>query len=375
MNDYSKITNLIKFAVWNIGTAEADRDVFEEFKRHSIVALPADVLGYLTLTDDLYKEWVSAIGYQVTYYYNYQQLENTLPVSVPYVILKGSAAAKYYFHPEYRTMGDIDIITRREDFQTACDELLQNGYNEVPCYYEKHRQFMKGDTIIEVHRYFALKGDDERAKYVDDLIFDNISGTHYLPDSQNGIVLLEHIRSHLYSGLGLRQIIDWMMFAHKCLSDEQWPEFQVFARKSKLEPLAIITTRLCELYLGLPEREWCHSADRKSCELLMTLIMDSGNFGRNHGHEGFISSQFFSSTKSLKGMYRYLQSRGNWHLNEEQESEKTHSFAWLYQLSRYIIKGLGRKAAIKNLIKEYHLGRQRKALFDALLPDAHDEEE
>ena len=45
-----------------------------------------------------------------------------------------------------------------------------------------------------------------------------------LPDEQNGLVLLLHIQQHLRGGLGLRQILDWMMFAQKKLTDELWQE-------------------------------------------------------------------------------------------------------------------------------------------------------
>ena len=92
-------------------------------------------------------------------------------------------------------------------------------------------------------------------------------------------MILEHISQHLENGLGLRQIIDWMMFVHKCLPDENWPEFQVLASNIGMETLAIVMTRMCELHLGLPERMWCKSADNELCGQLMDYILACGNFG------------------------------------------------------------------------------------------------
>ena len=46
-----------------------------------------------------------------------------------------------------------------------------------------------------------------------------------LPSLQNGLVLMLHIVKHLKSGLGLRQIIDWMMYVDKQLDNEKWEEY------------------------------------------------------------------------------------------------------------------------------------------------------
>ena len=77
-----------------------------------------------------------------------------------------------------------------------------------------------------------------------------------LPDDENGIVLLSHIRQHLESGLGLRQIIDWMMFVRSYLNDEMWfSSFHEKAQRTGLESLAVITTKMCQKYLGLTKKD------------------------------------------------------------------------------------------------------------------------
>ena len=103
---------LIRLALWHEGQASPDRETFLEMKQHTVAGLAASVLQELPLPGELYKEWESAVLMQVANYHKLLYIQESLPVTVPYAILKGTAAARYYPVPEYRSMGDIDIMTR-----------------------------------------------------------------------------------------------------------------------------------------------------------------------------------------------------------------------------------------------------------------------
>lgn len=369
MKNETGTINLIKYTLWGTGKPEADERVFSDLKDHTLIALPADLLTSMNLSEELAAQWKNEVLQQLMSYYSYKEQEKDLPITVPYVLMKGSAAGQYYPKPEYRSMGDIDLITKPEDFETACNDMLSGGYEEIPCYYSRHRQFIRNNLVVEVHRSFAIPDNPERAKRVDQLIRENISESHFLPDLVNGIVLIEHIRYHLKMGLGLRQMVDWMLFVNRCLPDEKWPEFRVMAGDTDLEKLAVAMTRTCEIYLGLPEHEWSRNADKKVCRQLMNLVLNSGNFARNFGHDGFISSQFFTNAKTLKGALYFLQSRGNWHLEQKYGHKPLPFIGGLYQLGRYLVQGFQRKGTFKKLLTEYRIGKERNDLFDALLED------
>ena len=101
----------------------------------------------------------------------------------------------------------------------------------------------------------------------------------------------------------------------------------------------------------------------------MNLVLDSGNFARNFGHDGFVSSQFFTSAKTLKGALAFLQSRGDWHLEQEYGHKPIPIVGGLYQLGRYLVQGFHRKGTFRKLLTEYRVGKERNDLFDALLED------
>lgn len=371
IDDQEKLFNLIKRALWNTGTVDTvDWPVYEEMKKHAIAALPAGILSQLDMPDELRQAWKADIYQQIAYNVNYRHAQAELPISVPYVILKGTSAARYYPNSNYRAMGDIDIMPRREDFDTVCNMLLQNGFREITAEDEleraRHREFYNNNVEVEVHAYYAHKNDPEKAKVLDDLIIDHMNASHELPDMVNGIVLLEHINHHMESGLGLRHIIDWMLFVNRCLPDEKWPEFHHLAQITGLDQLAAVTTRMCEIYLGLPERKWCAEAEPGVCKCLMEYVMANGNFGRKLEDGSRMSAAFLSSAGTLKGAIQFLQGRGLLHWKAAQKHRFLRPFAWIYQAGRYLVKGFDRKNTISKLKNEYEDGRKRNDLFDSL---------
>ena len=366
-NDKHKLLFLIQASLWKTGDLRVivDSELYDAMKAHSIITLSASILNRLDFSDDLYELWKNSIYTQIAYNVNCRRVQSNLSLSVPYVILKGTEAAKYYQYPMHRALGDIDIITRHEDFDIALSELLDAGY-EIEKNYDREIGLTKNGVMIELHRSFAKLNNPMHAEYLDNLIIQNINPTHILPDSVNGLVLLEHISQHLVRGLGLRQIIDWMMFVDKCLSDEEWPEFQVLARNIGLETLAIVTTRMCEIYLGLPERKWCESADQNICAQLIEYVLDCGNFGNKRENDRGNTENVFIYARNPVALFKLLQRQGIKNWKAINDFPILRPFAWCYQATRYVRKGLSQDNAGKELREAFIEANKRKAMFDAL---------
>ena len=345
-------------------------DIFQELKKHTITALIAPVLSNLNMSDALRNEWKVTILQQITHHANCKYIQDHFKINAPYVILKGTTAAQYYPYPEFRTLGDIDIMTRHEDFESTCNGFLVDGYKENTASstedFGRHRVFEKNNISIEVHAFFAMLNDPQKAEYLDELIISNINTMHILPDLVNGLVLLEHINQHLEEGIGLRQIIDWMMFVEKCLPDEKWSEFEKMARNIGLEKLAVIVTRMCELYLGLSSHTWCNSVETLLCEDLMQYILASGNFGAKQSNENRLGARLLLYSRTPGSFFRLLQERGlaNWSVLQKYIVLKP--FAWFYQIGRYIRNIFGRNHAMTELKSDIRVAKKRIALFDEL---------
>ena len=366
----TNIFELIKLSLWGEGQPTAGEAEFQEMKSQAIAALPAAALPSLNLPQELAVQWRNYVLQQVAFYVHYRHVQSNLPLDLPYVILKGTSAAQYYPYPEYRTMGDIDIMIRREDYKRVCGIMLENGWRETTSPSElaegRHRSFMHQEFIVEIHTCFASMNDVQKAKAFDDLVIDGINTSHVLPDLINGLVLIEHVNQHLEHGIGLRQIIDWMMFVDRCIRDDNWPEFLAMAEKSGLDRLAIVCTRMCEMYLGLQRHTWCADADPTLCEQLMDYVMACGNFGNKMTSDEAVSENAIAYASTPKAFFSLLQKRGleNW------KAAKKYSFlmpfAWIYQGFRYVSRGIKRDSAVSKLKEEYAAARKRNKMFDAL---------
>ena len=364
------IYNLLKYSIWNGDSSKqihinVSQLIYDELKAHSIQALPANRIKSITVPKELKEQWKSDIIQIIAFYGKYTYVQRNLPIKVPYVILKGTSAAMYYPHPELRLMGDIDLMTSHEDFKQALQELQDAGYHITK---ELNREvvLVKNNIVIELHKSFSSLNTPEQAKYLDDLIINNINSTHVLPDLVNGVVLIEHAYKHLEGGLGLRQVIDWMMFVDKCLPDEKWPEFSSMIRIMGLETFTIVMTKMCEIFLGLPPRKWSEMADTGLCRQLMDYVMSSGNFGSKRTDDQSISENVLTYARTPKALFLLLQQQGlkNWKF--AQKYKLFQPFAWLYQAGRYIVRGLQRDNSIKRLKSEYEVARKRNKMFDAL---------
>ena len=351
------VLNLLKMSLWG-NDIEINGSIlnktYEEMKRHAIIAIPAAILSDLPLSTELYETWKKSILYQLAYYGKYTYIQEMLPVSVPYVILKGTSAAQYYPHPEYRSLGDIDIMTRHEDYKSACIMLLEDGYCETTdrCDHDRgrHRTFEKNNIIVEVHAFFASMNDPVKARIFDDLIIEHINNDHILPDMINGLVLIEHINQHMEEGIGLRQVIDWMMFVDKCLPDQRWEEFQLFASATGLEKLAVSLTRMCEIYLGLSEHRWCAGVDKQLCSDMMDYYMSSGNLGQSLDQKEQTAVVRGTKIRHPVSLIKELQDRGirNW---TGAKNPVLRPFAWIWQGIQFVRSTPGIVGGYKNANK------------------------
>ena len=290
---------------------------------------------------------------------------------IPMVILKGCAAAIYYPNPSLRAMGDIDFLVPPEHFDRAKELLAQNGYEiEDDPRAPRHMHVHKDGISFEQHRFFSSEGIEVEG-YITEGISEieerSIYGSVFpmLTKLANGLVLLGHMVQHLKTGLGLRQVIDWMMFVHAELDDALWnTAFQKAANETGLETVAVTMTRVCQLYLGLTDSiRWCQYADNELCEELIENLLSSGNFDRKRGTGSAVES--VTSNIARKGLFRYLQTAGEYNWKAYHKHKWLKPFAWFYQICRYAKKGIQAKRGGK-LKEDLVRGRQRSNLLKQL---------
>ena len=357
--------------------------IYKELRQQTVQYL---TLEYLCGLDPEHKvSYLKAISQSMSRFYTVMSEQKKLyqlflKEKIPFVILKGSAAACYYPHPEYRCTGDIDILVKPEDYSSAYLLMKENGFlaQEENTEVIRHVHFTKNGVLYELHRYFSLFHEEEQAGILEEMLFAAIdqakivSLSEYefpmLQELENGLVLLTHIAQHLENGLGLRQMVDWMMYVDHRLDDSFWEkEFEKKADSLGLKTLALTVTKMCQLYLGLSDKiTWCAQAEEALCHELMELTLQRGNFGRKLSRDELRSQNTLLAFRGIKQFFSRLQWRGckNWKLLEKWPALKP--FAWIYQLCRYIYRGLKREHPFRQLAEDIKSSRKNDDIFDRL---------
>ena len=316
--------------------------IFETAKLHCIVPLLVSCVPKYQRSD-----W-NAVLYQSKARYMQMIYEQNLLVQlfknndIPYVILKGTAAAIYYPNPTLRTYGDIDIYVSKNSIKSANDLIERSGYRFISNTVREY-EFEKNGIVFELHSKFSSKHyNNIEHVFINGLnnsVEYHISNCSFkgLPTYENGLVLLGHIMQHLKAtGIGLRQIIDWMMFVHQELDDSAWNNhFRELALEAGLEKLAITVTYMCKKWLGLPnDITWCNTADEDVADQLLLRVLNDGNFGCDR-------APFENIRLSIKndGLFKHLQRTGLENWSSAQKHKVLRPFAWLFQMLRYA--GLG----------------------------------
>lgn len=131
---------------------------------------------------------------------------------IDHVFFKGSQLKEYFPVPEFRLMGDIDLLIRLEDRSRAKTAFLKNGYtiteDNGPVY-----NYKKDNILVECHTKIVSGkvGNANAEEFFEDAInhatFENHRGT--LDVQYNLMYLLTHIAHHFwFYGAGAKMILD-----------------------------------------------------------------------------------------------------------------------------------------------------------------------
>ena len=344
--------------------------LYEEASQQAVLGLVASIIPSKYLD----KKWLDAKHQQESAYIRYCNAQDELKdvldkADIPFVILKGCAATIYYKNPMYRSMGDIDFLVPQDRYEKAIIVLKEAKYsigNET----ERHISFHKGNYCFELHHHFSHDIDIEDCLFegLKERIINSIDGHSFtmLPKLSNGLVLLDHMRAHLKSALGLRQVIDWMMYVYCNLDDNFWKnEFLSIAHEKGVDTLAITATRMCQIYLGLPDTiTWCKSADEVLCNQFLVSLLVSGNFGRKNGNGNSVETV----TTEIKqyGLFHWLQIAGehNWVAYHKHHWLKP--LCWVYQMFRYTLQFTKARRINKEIKKDFERSNARYELLKKL---------
>ena len=370
-------------------TADPDVDwraVMEESRLQSVVALAFQSYSSLPIGEEnaaLLKPYMKKCALSgLNSFKGHAYLHALLTKhGIPYCILKGVASAQYYKEPLLRSMGDIDFYVPPAYLTRALDVLTADGFswNDVGDY--RHVPLTKDLMHLELHTApigLEVGGESQREiflEYWSDICergqLKNVGmGECVLPsDFHHGFIQLAHFRKHfVYSGVGLRHVCDWAVFANS-FSDEEFVKFfEAPMKRVGLWRLAQILSLSAARHLGMPYRPWM-GEEYEVADELFEEVMHVGNFGESaegRGYENLFISYGSGRRRSrivcaVKSMNRMVSAR--WPFAKR--CPLLYPFGWGYVSLRFLVKVLRGQRKI-NVAKAYREGGRRVKLYQRL---------
>lgn len=391
--DYSNFVNIAGHFLRNSSDYSTDsavaldwNKIYAEFRFHSIETLAIDSIDDINIPPEIEISWKNDIILKSSHFLKILRVQEEITQclnsnGIRWAVLKGLSAAIYYPNPKQRAIGDIDILVSEDDFSKAKDCLSKVGFvfaNNIYTY-DRHITARKNGIEIELHRFFANTRNKGNDKALNDMLFDSLShcktvhiddvSFSSLPETETGLVFIEHIWHHIRTGIGLRQILDFIMFVDKTIDDEFWNDsFKEAAEIFGYVPLCKVIARVGQLYFGLDESiEWCKDIDDNlACEFL-ELVISQGDFGSK-------SSNSFNSTirvlnkrnEGFRSFIKYEQASGMINWKAAQKNKLLRPFAWVYGLTRHIIITISNKNNIASLKSNQKQSRKQAELLNKL---------
>lgn len=395
IDDYNNFTTLIRLFV----TRDLDQldllskdldwyDIFSEFKKHSITTLAIDFIDDIPMPNEVKQQWKNDILMQTSHYFNLLHVQNDIndclsTKKINWAILKGTSASLYYYSPLQRAIGDIDILVKEKDFDCAKNALSDAGFKFGKNIYKYDRHFTarKNGVEIELHRFFAETQNRKNDVLLNNTLFDALANSvqtkmfdtsfNTLPEVENGIVFIEHIWHHLSTGIGLRHILDFVLYTEKVLNDDFWNNnFMDVARLLGYDILCKAVARIGQLYFGTDNSiMWCKDIDDSIANELLELILCQGNFGNKSTKEFNPTIRVFNKThEGLRSFLKYEQASGIKNWNAAQKHKILRPFGWIYGLTRHAFMVLTSKENIANLKNNLYISDRQSNLLRKLKP-------
>ena len=327
--------------------------VYEEAAYQSVVAMAFDgTSGIPDIPAEIYKDFKD---YTISVFLKNDAVLNEQKSlikllesnDVKYAVLKGTSAARLYNKPELRTLGDIDILVKKSDFESTKSLLMLNEYRLIDDGFNHfHCEFERNGVVVELHHEISefpktKLCDELRAelqKAVDSTVKADKSELGYeysiLSPLYQAVSLLLHMERHISKdGLGLRQLLDWGEFLRKnseFLSEEKDISF---LKKYGLYKFAVIGENIIKKYF------YQQKVKDDIADSVFELAVKKGNFGVKRSEKQTYATYMISSdNKSPLKWFRYFKTRSIYSWELTKKHRWLSNFAFIVLPMRYLIR-------------------------------------
>ena len=299
---------------------------------------------------------------------------------IPHALIKGHACAVWYPVPELRQLGDVDFLVAPIDAGRADAALEAAGFTAETKTHRIHHVYTKNGVRYELH--LDIPGVPEGAlgekcrAYLQGLLPEarlrrTPFGDMRLPSVfYHGLVLLLHTAHHLTnSGIGLRQLCDWAVFADTVPEGEFESLFGGPLRELGLWRFACTLTDIAVRWLGAAPKSWAAQTDPAVGDALLEDILSGGNFGQKsavRGHQAYLITAGRKSRSRLRRVFRLLLDMIYQKWPASKKLKFLIPFGWGFYGLRYLFRAATGKRAKLHVRAALRGAEARTGLYDRL---------
>jgi hypothetical protein len=272
--------------------------VLEMAQKHSVLPLI-----YTTLNEEWIDQKILADLKSTVFNLALQQIQNLeilervldefCKVGIPLLAMKGLVLRDIYPYPETRTMSDIDLAVKDENFDKALRILERLGFKEISSSSLIHAEMINDQNLLlELHRKFFYENLVNLPQDFVDELWSNaipvfICGRTVLSFSNvdNLLYLLLHIQKHYEEGgIGVRYLCDIVLFINAKQDTIDWEQFFIKASDLQILRYALIIFKICNQLFGMNIPKYFEQKEMPNGEMLDSVIQDileGGTFGKN----------------------------------------------------------------------------------------------
>ena len=287
--------------------------VYYGLKNSNIVDnIPSDIIN------EFKKYTFFTASHQIRHIKNIEEVLNLFHKNnIQTVVLKGLVVRSFYPNAEFRTMGDADIVVKKDNLEKSIDLLIGLGYKESArtnvdiC-------FVKGDSRIELHWNLINQGRVNGGENFENNIWNELITVKVgdedalsLNYEDLAVHLFVHLIKHLADkGCGIRHFCDIVLLLENKEDEINWDSFWSKINEYNLEKSTKIVFYICTEYLGMNIKYKVDSKkyiNEKYLEMLLNDIMNHGVFGKNNEEETLARSVAFNcDEKKVSPLQQYL---------------------------------------------------------------------
>lgn len=197
-----------------------------------------------------------------------------------FIAVKGLEVAKYYPHPELRTMGDCDLIVHRKDFAHTIRVLEKLGFagssitsvQQWGCDFQNYH-FEVHDRLVQEGEYATIR----QVAFFND--YDRYVNNNSLDVSFHFLYLFMHLRKHfLNHGVGIRQFMDLAVMIRE-EHELNWNWIQAQLQKLDLQIFAEVCYALIDRWFYIEVPVDYAILSEEDLDQITVKILKNGVFG------------------------------------------------------------------------------------------------